>query len=87
MGRHVFLKQCPTSTGPPRDTSRQTPSCELAGCCMGVDIKICGLQNRERILDMAVGTLLGTANLINTKGRKSPGVPVTSELDFSETWT
>jgi len=54
---------------------------------MGVDIKICGLQNRERILDMAVGTLLGTANLINTKGRKSPGVPVTSELDFSETWT
>lgn len=64
-----------------RDISRQSPSCKLAACYTGLDIKLCGFQNRESNLGVAVGTLLGTANPINTTGRKSRGIPVTSELD------
>lgn len=86
MGGNILLKQCPARTGPLRDTSRQIPSCKLSGCCTGLDIKLCGLQNRAMILDMSVGTLLGTANLINTTGRKSPGVSDNPLSQWQVSW-
>lgn len=84
MGRNTLLKQCSTRSRPLRDISRQSPSCKLASCYAGLDIKICDFQKRESNVDMAVGTFLGTANLINPTGRKSHGIPVTSELDWDQ---
>lgn len=83
-GRNILLEQYSTRSHPLRDISRKSPSYQLASCSTGLDIKPCDYQKKESNLEMAVGTFLGSANLINPTGRKSHGSPVTSELDWDQ---